>query len=94
MSVGWLISYLVLISIAAIVFLSTTPILFDVLLYSLAVVLAGLIAIAAVRRLHDTGRSGWVCLVYLIPLIGEFLFLYLLFAPGKSIGNRWPRLER
>ncbi|WP_438319969.1 DUF805 domain-containing protein [Edwardsiella tarda] len=25
----------------------------------------------SVRRLHDTGRSGWWCLITLIPLIGS-----------------------
>ena len=31
-----------------------------------------------VRRLHDTGRSGWACLIGLVPLIGGFiLFVWL-----------------
>ena len=31
-----------------------------------------------VRRLHDTGRSGWACLIGLVPFIGGFiLFVWL-----------------
>lgn len=29
----------------------------------------------SVRRLHDTGRSGWMLLIGLIPLIGAILLL-------------------
>jgi len=31
-----------------------------------------------VRRLHDTGRSGWMMLISLIPLVGGFIVLYFL----------------
>jgi len=30
----------------------------------------------AVRRLHDTGRSGWWLLIGLVPLIGWIVLLY------------------
>lgn len=29
----------------------------------------------SVRRLHDTGRSGWFLLLYLVPLVGPILLL-------------------
>lgn len=32
----------------------------------------------ACRRLHDTGRSGWWQLLYLIPLIGPLVLIYFL----------------
>lgn len=32
----------------------------------------------SVRRLHDSGKSGWMVLVGAIPLIGPFWFLYLM----------------
>lgn len=31
-----------------------------------------------VRRLHDTGRSGWYLLLGLIPLLGAFVLFYIL----------------
>lgn len=43
----------------------------------------------AVRRLHDTGRSGWMLLTSLIPLIG-LLVLLVWFATSSDPGaNRY-----
>ncbi len=43
----------------------------------------------AVRRLHDTDRSGWWLLIGLIPLVG-FIVLIVFFATKGSIGaNRF-----
>lgn len=39
---------------------------------------------AAIRRLHDTGKSGWMILVALIPLIGWIWLLILLGKKGKD----------
>ncbi|MBT9672483.1 DUF805 domain-containing protein [Secundilactobacillus kimchicus] len=41
----------------------------------------------AVRRMHDTDRSGWWILIQLIPIIGWIWFLILLLLPSKQ--NRW-----
>lgn len=43
-------------------------------LFSLAVLLPSL-AVGA-RRLHDTDRSGWFLLLWLIPLIGWLVLLF------------------
>lgn len=43
------------------------------IIYSLGLLVPSL-AIGA-RRLHDTGRSGWWQLLYLIPLIGAIVLL-------------------
>jgi uncharacterized membrane protein YhaH (DUF805 family) len=40
------------------------------------------------RRLHDTGRSGWMQLLNLIPL-GNFYVLYLLIKPSDAGSNRF-----
>ncbi|MDR3229209.1 MAG: DUF805 domain-containing protein [Puniceicoccales bacterium] len=40
-----------------------------------------------VRRLQDTGRSGWMYFVILIPIIGPLLLLALLLTPGHSGAN-------
>lgn len=39
---------------------------------------------AGVRRCHDLGRSGWLYLVTLIPLVNLFFFCYLVCARGSS----------
>ncbi len=44
-------------------------------LYALAVLIPGLAV--TVRRLHDVGKSGWMLLVLLIPLIGAIWILIL-----------------
>lgn len=42
-------------------------------LYSLAVLLPSLGV--SIRRLHDTGRSGWWLLIGLIPFVGAIILL-------------------
>ena len=54
-------------------------------LYSLAVLIPGLAV--AVRRLHDTGRSGWWLLIGLVPILGAIvllIFLVLDSEPGEN----------
>lgn len=41
--------------------------------YTLAILLPSIAV--AVRRLHDTGRSGWWLLIALVPLIGAIVLL-------------------
>ena len=38
----------------------------------------------AVRRLHDTNRSGWMLLITLIPLVGIWVIVLLCFASDKG----------
>jgi uncharacterized membrane protein YhaH (DUF805 family) len=42
-----------------------------------------------VRRLHDTGRSGWWVFVSMVPLIGEFILLFILLADSQQGNNRY-----
>ncbi len=56
-------------------------------LFSLAVVLPSIAV--AVRRLHDTGRSGWFYLVGLIPLVGGVILLVFLIADSQPGTNSW-----
>ena len=57
------------------------------LLYTLAVLLPGLGV--AVRRLHDTGRSGWWILIALIPLVGTIILIVFLASEGKAEENQY-----
>lgn len=44
---------------------------------------------ACVRRLHDTGRSGWWWLLQVIPVIGPLVLHILLALPGTEGPNRF-----
>ncbi|MCC5938222.1 MAG: DUF805 domain-containing protein [Lunatimonas sp.] len=55
--------------------------------YVLAVFIPGLAA--AVRRLHDIGRSGWMILIGLIPIIGGIWLLVLMVTEGTSGENKY-----
>ena len=42
-----------------------------------------------VRRLHDTGRSGWWWLVNLIPLVGPIIAIVFCASRGELQANRF-----
>ena len=56
-------------------------------LYVLSVLIPGLAVI--VRRLHDIGKSGWMILITLIPLVGPIWFLVLMLTEGYSGENQY-----
>ncbi len=43
----------------------------------------------SVRRLHDTGKSGWMYLIQFIPVIGTLWFLILMFKNSQREQNRF-----
>ena len=57
------------------------------MLFSLATLLPSL-AVGA-RRLHDTNRSGWWQLVWLIPLIGWIILIVFMVQEGEAGDNRF-----
>ncbi len=42
----------------------------------------------SIRRLHDTGKSGWWCLLYFIPF-GVLVLIYFLVQPSESGSNQY-----
>ena len=56
-------------------------------IYSL-LILVPTIAVG-VRRLHDVGKSGWMLLVALIPLIGVIWLLILFCKDSQLEENKW-----
>ena len=42
-----------------------------------------------VRRLHDTGRSGWWLLIGLVPLVGFIVLIVFLCTDSERGPNRW-----
>ncbi|MEN3585325.1 DUF805 domain-containing protein [Streptomyces sp. ZYX-F-203] len=42
-----------------------------------------------VRRLHDTGRSGWWVLITIVPLVGTIVMLVFTCLDGDSEPNKY-----
>ena len=56
-------------------------------LYSLAVLLPSLGV--SIRRLHDTGRTGWWIFIGLIPLIGAIILLVFFVTDSQPETNQY-----
>ena len=56
-------------------------------LYSLAVLIPTIAV--AIRRLHDTDRSGWWLLIALIPVIGGLVLLVFFVLDGTPGSNQY-----
>lgn len=56
-------------------------------LYTLIVFLPGLAV--SVRRLHDTGHSGWNYLLTFIPILGALFLLYFFVSDSAPEENRY-----
>lgn len=79
--------------IMGIIKLITNDIMTAIVLYillgiiDLALILPGLAI--AVRRLHDTNKSGWYLLINLIPIVGPIWFLILILTKGDVYTNNY-----
>ncbi len=56
-------------------------------LFGLAALLPS-IAVGA-RRLHDSGKTGWLLLLFLVPLLGNLILLVLFILPPTPGENRY-----
>lgn len=56
-------------------------------IYGLAVLIPSLAV--AVRRLHDTGRSGWWLLISLIPFAGVIVLIIFLASESQNGKNQY-----
>ena len=56
-------------------------------LYTLAVIIPG--TAVAIRRLHDTGRSGWWQFLIFVPIIGWILLLIWLVKDSDEGDNKY-----
>jgi len=72
----WFILFLVIVTV---VLNAVSPVVGGI--FGLAMLLPQLAAGA--RRLHDTGKSGWLQLLLLIPVIGAIVLIVLWAQPGK-----------
>ncbi|MFD5624235.1 DUF805 domain-containing protein [Streptomyces yangpuensis] len=65
--------------------LGTSPWLY--LLYALGTLLPNLGV--TIRRLHDTGKSGWWIFINLVPVVGFIWFIVLLATAGQPQPNQY-----
>lgn len=56
-------------------------------IYTLSVLIPGIAV--SVRRLHDTGRSGWWLLIVLVPLIGAIVLLVFMVQNSQTDENQY-----
>lgn len=83
--------------------------LFNVIIYVIAMILAGIISeklfvsllglyalaiiipsiAVCIRRLHDTGRSGWWILISFVPLVGGIILLIFTILEGDAGTNQY-----
>lgn len=56
-------------------------------IYGLAVIVPSLAVL--VRRLHDTGRSGWWVFINLIPFVGSIILLVFLVSDSAAGANEY-----
>lgn len=81
-----LINFLIMILLAVVeIFIGTAGTLGTI--YALGVLLPNLAV--SVRRLHDTGRSGWWLLITLIPLVGFIVFIVFAALDGQPGDNEY-----
>lgn len=57
------------------------------IIFMLAMIIPALAV--SVRRLHDTGRSGWMYLLVFIPIIGTIWFLVLMLIDSDPGNNEY-----
>ena len=57
------------------------------LIWALAGIIPGIAA--GIRRLHDTGRSGWWLLIAFVPIIGIILLLVWMFTDSDRAANEY-----
>ncbi|MBE0672441.1 MAG: DUF805 domain-containing protein [Anaerolineales bacterium] len=56
-------------------------------IYTIAVIIPGLAV--GVRRLHDTGKSGWWLLITLVPIIGAIVVLIFQLQDSQQGENQY-----
>jgi uncharacterized membrane protein YhaH (DUF805 family) len=77
----------------SLLFLASSAVLSVGAMFMLGIILVGIFRLiipllslpVMVRRLHDTGRSGWACLIGLVPLIGG-LILFMWLCEDSNLG--------
>ncbi|MFE1312136.1 DUF805 domain-containing protein [Streptomyces sp. NPDC058755] len=79
-----LFAWIIYIALAAIAAVAHTPAIVAIAVVFLLPALA-----VTVRRLHDTGRSGWMILIGIVPLIGSIVLLVFYCSDSQAGANKY-----
>jgi uncharacterized membrane protein YhaH (DUF805 family) len=83
----WFWLFTILVQVVTVVVAQVAHVAFLPALTVLALIIPGLAVV--VRRLHDTGRSGWWLLIVLLPLVGGIWFLVLLVSDSTAASEKY-----
>jgi uncharacterized membrane protein YhaH (DUF805 family) len=86
-SFWWWVLFVIIVSIVANILDAAIDATIFTIIVSLGLLLPGLSK--AIRRLHDTGRTGWWILIGLIPLIGFIVLLIFYLEEGDAGDNEY-----
>lgn len=67
---------------------------------TISAIISGVVSLAfllpnlglAVRRLHDTGHSGWWIFINCIPLVGWIIYLIFVIKESEPAPNKWGQI--
>lgn len=71
------------------VVVGTDSVIYSLLVFVLAIALAIPLYAAGSRRMHDTGKSGWLQLLVLIPCVGGIIMIVLWAQAGNPAENQY-----
>lgn len=71
------------------VVVGTDSVLYSLLVFVVAIALAIPLYAAGSRRMHDTGKSGWLQLLILIPCVGVIIMIVLWAQAGNPGENQY-----
>lgn len=84
---------LLLVVLAGIALMRASPVVSTVLVVALslsvAVAMSWVSWAVAIKRAHDLGHTGWITLLFLVPLVSLVFWLYLGFAAGHFEDNSY-----
>ena len=86
-SFWWWVLFVIIVSIVANILDAAIDATIFTIIVSLGLLLPNLSV--AIRRLHDTGRTGWWILIGLIPLIGFIVLLIFYLEKGDPAENEY-----
>lgn len=86
-SFWWWVLFVIIVSVVANILDAAIDAQIFTFIVSLGLLLPGLSK--AIRRLHDTGRSGWWVLIGLIPLIGFIVLLIFYLEKSDPAANEY-----